>query len=75
MDRPERRSSRRMAGCAVPAAMSGADPGTGDRACMYGAWPRSKVWIGVKEVGVMDVSLRVLSKDVLMRVVGVGSNG
>ena len=42
---------------------------------MYGAKSGLKVWRGVSEDGVIEVSLNVLSCAVLRRVVGTGSKG
>lgn len=64
-----------MAGCAVPTAMSGVESARGDNACVYGVKSRSNVCKGDRPLAVMDVTLSVLSYDVVSSVAGVGSNG
>lgn len=64
-----------MEGCAVPTAMRGEASPTAERECVYGRKSRGKVCIGTRDDGVMEVTLRDLSYEVVSSVLGVGSNG
>lgn len=75
VERPERRSRSRIAGWVVPIATRGLALGIGEIVCVKGVKSRGNLWIGVRFVGVIWLRRRVLSCEVVRRVVGVGSNG